>query len=361
MTTFSVIIPVYNVAPYLRECLDSIAAQTFANWECICVDDGSTDGSGTILDEYAEKDGRFKIVHQKNAGVSAARNTALEKATGEFFFFVDGDDAIVPDSMECFNRVFNQTGGDGILCHPDENFLKFGDEDTKANGICVLSANEPARNLLFGRYASRGYVPSRIYRKEVFGHLRFALGVNVTEDGRFWVDALCINAVWTIVEKKYYVYRNRVDSATHSHQWALYRDCFNTFIYTYRKMKCEMKCTPAELRRYTAKFRLGQHLTYKWACRFYDEWPRNTKDEFRKLVSRVCEAASPEFPFSPIDRFRILGMTCGCFWGVNAVAEFFERIAGKTAMLKKHAHRGCTNLVGFIRKSVPLNRSCGVQ
>ena len=61
---FSIIIPVYNVAPYLRECLDSVLAQTFADWEAICVDDGSTDGSGAILDEYAAKDARFRIVHQ---------------------------------------------------------------------------------------------------------------------------------------------------------------------------------------------------------------------------------------------------------------------------------------------------------
>ena len=68
---FSVIIPVYNVAPYLRECLDSVLKQTFTDWEAICVDDGSTDESGAILDEYAAKDKRFRVIHQANAGVSA--------------------------------------------------------------------------------------------------------------------------------------------------------------------------------------------------------------------------------------------------------------------------------------------------
>ena len=73
MPYFSIIIPVYNVAPYLRECLDSVLAQTFTDWEVICVDDGSTDGSGEILEEYAVKDKRFKVVHQENQGVVAAR------------------------------------------------------------------------------------------------------------------------------------------------------------------------------------------------------------------------------------------------------------------------------------------------
>ena len=78
---FSLIIPVYNVATYLRECLDSILAQTFSGWEAICVDDGSTDGSGAILDEYTVKDKRFHIVHKENGGVSVARNLAIEKET----------------------------------------------------------------------------------------------------------------------------------------------------------------------------------------------------------------------------------------------------------------------------------------
>ena len=91
---FSIIIPVYNVAPYLRECLDSVLAQTFTDWEAICVDDGSTDGSGAILDEYVAKDSRFRVVHQRNAGVSAARNVALEVAKGEWVTFLDADDKI---------------------------------------------------------------------------------------------------------------------------------------------------------------------------------------------------------------------------------------------------------------------------
>jgi len=89
---FSIIIPVYNVAPYLRECLDSVLAQTFTEWEAICVDDGSTDGCGAILDEYKAKDERFHIIHQNNAGVGAARNAALDVAKGEWVLFLDGDD-----------------------------------------------------------------------------------------------------------------------------------------------------------------------------------------------------------------------------------------------------------------------------
>lgn len=89
-------------APYLRECLGSVLAQTCTDWEAICVDDGSTDGSGAILDEYAARDGRFKVIHQSNAGVSAARNAALNVVCGEWVYFLDADDLLVSMALATF-------------------------------------------------------------------------------------------------------------------------------------------------------------------------------------------------------------------------------------------------------------------
>ena len=88
----SIIIPVYNVERYLRQCLDSAMNQTLRDIEIICVDDGSTDGSGRILDEYASVDSRFVIVHQANGGLSDARNSGITRATGDFIVFLDSDD-----------------------------------------------------------------------------------------------------------------------------------------------------------------------------------------------------------------------------------------------------------------------------
>ena len=92
MTKVSVIVPVYNVAKYLRQCMDSLVGQTLREIEIICIDDGSTDGSGAILDEYAAKDTRVKVIHQANAGAGAARNAGLALAQGEYLFFCDPDD-----------------------------------------------------------------------------------------------------------------------------------------------------------------------------------------------------------------------------------------------------------------------------
>lgn len=96
---FSILVPVFDVAGYLGECLDSVLAQTFIDWEAVCVDDGSTDGSGAILDGYAARDARFKVIHQENKGVSAARNAALEVACGEWIIFVDADDLLRVDAL----------------------------------------------------------------------------------------------------------------------------------------------------------------------------------------------------------------------------------------------------------------------
>ena len=112
MPFFSIIIPVCNVAPYLRECLDSVVSQTFKDWEVICVDDGSTDGSGEILDEYAAKDWRIKVFHTENHGVSAARNFGIDAASGEYVTFLDGDDAYERSWLESFWRLIKDTGAE---------------------------------------------------------------------------------------------------------------------------------------------------------------------------------------------------------------------------------------------------------
>ena len=96
----NIIVPVYNVEKYIRRCLDSIAAQTFTDWECILVDDGSPDGSGAICDEYARKYARIKVIHKENGGVSSARNIALGRISGKWLAFVDSDDWIDLDYCE---------------------------------------------------------------------------------------------------------------------------------------------------------------------------------------------------------------------------------------------------------------------
>ena len=107
MATISVIIPVYNTAPYLRECVDSVISQTFADTQIILVDDGSDDGSAGICDEYADRFDNVSVIHKSNGGLSEARNVGMAASHGEYTFFLDSDDRIVPDTLETLLGLLN--------------------------------------------------------------------------------------------------------------------------------------------------------------------------------------------------------------------------------------------------------------
>ena len=99
MPLLSVVVPVFNVECYLRQCLESIICSSYKDWECVLVDDGSQDKAGLICDEYAEKDQRFRVVHKENGGVSSARNAGIDVATGKWVVFIDADDLISPSFL----------------------------------------------------------------------------------------------------------------------------------------------------------------------------------------------------------------------------------------------------------------------
>lgn len=121
----SIIVPVYQVKDYIGECVESLRAQTYKNLEILLVDDGSTDGSGAMCDEYAVEDSRVRVIHQENQGPSAARNQGLDDARGEYVAFVDSDDAVVPDFIETLFGILNEYQADIAACA----YIKCGADD----------------------------------------------------------------------------------------------------------------------------------------------------------------------------------------------------------------------------------------
>ena len=122
MSTVSIIVPIYKVEDYIRECIDSILAQTYPDFELILVDDGSPDSCGRICDDYAKRDNRIKVVHKVNGGLTSARNAGLEVAKGEWIMHVDGDDWIEPDMIESLIEAAQITGADMVF----GDFMKYG-------------------------------------------------------------------------------------------------------------------------------------------------------------------------------------------------------------------------------------------
>ncbi len=221
MPLFSIIIPVYNVAPYLQCCLDSVVRQSFDDWECICIDDGSTDGSGNILDEYMKKDGRFRVSHQPNAGVSAARNLGMSKAMGQYLWFVDGDDRVMPNALNVLNTAL------AALLYPDIlalGWCRFEDKATpvfheverdnaKMKGPQVQHIKDSLSiRGVFQKYAGSLICWNALYRRESVSGLFFRAYPN-GEDILWGVEAILATKSIGSITNVCYGYSQRQNSA----------------------------------------------------------------------------------------------------------------------------------------------------
>ena len=182
----SVIVPVYNVKEYVREALDSLAAQRYRNLEILVVDDGSTDGSGEICDEYAQADTRFRVIHQENRGLSGARNTALDIMTGDLVMFLDPDDAYDPETVGKLVEVRKREQADLALCRyavcrtTDRMNLSAARTKIRPSGLPGSYSREEALRALADRKINIS-VWNKIYRRELWEGIRFPAG-QVFED-----------------------------------------------------------------------------------------------------------------------------------------------------------------------------------
>ena len=148
----SIIVPVYNSEAYLRACLESIEAQSFRDFEVLLVDDGSSDSSGRICDEWGLRDSRFKVIHTANNGVSAARNRGLDSASGDFVYFVDSDDSLVPETLK--RLVLAMDGGKYDIAASAYTYIGSGGEREKKlspeSHFSVYGGEEAIRLMLNG-------------------------------------------------------------------------------------------------------------------------------------------------------------------------------------------------------------------
>ncbi len=181
----SVIIPVYNVAPYIEKCVNSVRNQTLKTIEIILIDDGSTDDSGELCDKLASEDDRIIVVHQKNCGLAAARNTGMEIASGDWFAFLDSDDWIEPPMYE--KLVKCGITNDCDICFCDSVDVKEGETISyhstgKIDGN-IIKIDDYLR-LLVNKDKARLEVWNKIWKRELIGKTRFVPG-QVSEDIHF--------------------------------------------------------------------------------------------------------------------------------------------------------------------------------
>ncbi len=217
----SVIVSIYNMERYLQRCVDSILAQTYDNMEILLVDDGSTDASGQICDDYTARDSRIRVIHQQNGGLSMARNAGLDQATADYCLFVDSDDELLPPMVETLWTVMCRTGADIVQCDyidvfPEsgvpEGVREQGFDPAKIGRVEVLKGNRKLRSL-YDLYPRSVVQWNKLFRRQIFEDLRFVPG-KCHEDEFIAHRELAAARSIAVIDSKLYLYYRLEGSIT---------------------------------------------------------------------------------------------------------------------------------------------------
>lgn len=220
----SVIIPVYNVEKYLSDCLDSVLSSTYKNLEIILVNDGSMDNSGTICDTYAAKDSRIIVIHQENQGLSAARNTGLDRATGEYVGFVDSDDKISKNMYEELYCAIEKEGADIAACEwtrKEEELLQFDNKEAFLKKNHIVTGVERCLSVVMMEPSTRNYtytecmVWDKLYCRKKIKQI-FEIEAIMSEDLQFNWNYVKGCSKMVIVPMNLYFWRINLESVTHN-------------------------------------------------------------------------------------------------------------------------------------------------
>ena len=212
----SVIVPVYNVEEYLPRCLDSIINQTYTNLEILLIDDGATDNSGKICDEYLDADERITVIHQKNGGLSAARNSGLDACEGDYVYFLDSDDFIESNALETLVGAAEKDGSD-VVFFDAVSFADTDDFEVKQNYIRKNKYKADSGKAVFAKMVENkefhSAVPLLLLKKSFLSEnkLRFTEKI-LYEDMVFTYQALCLAATVSQCTQAFYHRRYRKDS-----------------------------------------------------------------------------------------------------------------------------------------------------
>lgn len=286
----SVIVPIYNVDKYLKKCVESVLAQTYAELEIILVDDGSTDGSSKICDEYIEKDSRILVIHKPNGGLSDARNAGLDKAHGEYLVFIDSDDYIHPDMIKillqnsidnnldvsCCNFYFgtNREDAEFYGTEPDSKCSVYESENRveSLKRIGVAACNKLYKSIIFsdirypvGKYHEDEWVIHRVlYETARIGHCEAKLYFYYTREG---------SITQSFDEKKFFdvleAYEDRI-SFSCEHHW---EEMLDATVYEYTEYIIRKYKLLAELSKKSA------HSRYVGIVNRYPEYLHNKDRE----------------------------------------------------------------------------------
>lgn len=329
---FSIVVPVHNTAPYLAECLDSLLAQTFAGWEAVCIDDGSSDGSGAILADYAARDGRIRVFSQPNSGVSAARNNALARVAGRWIGFMDSDDAIAPDLLdEIHSATVEFPGSDAV------RFRFTCSQENLAGRSSKRVARDVSKSLDYGDLDA--YLLQNFFRREAVSKLEFGRNLCRGEDRLFLAQAMLRIDSYVELDCAAYFYRQHDASAMHRR-------------VDLKIWKSEIEFRVELLRLFSGACKeLPPSVFSRWICWFFEGhhirgMVRCERGERRELF-RYWLSVSPEVravkQLSPRQKrlLAIGGAFDSFFW--NALVFFYIPSLASKAFWQRQLHRIAVN------------------
>lgn len=351
-STVSIVVPVYKVEPWLRDCLNSILAQTFTNWECICVDDGSPDRCGEICDEYAKRDSRFRVIHKTNGGLSSARNAGMDAAKGIYLYFLDSDDILKPETLQILVSSADSENLDTVFfglepfADPSFSDAEFtSDEALAARAqrcerpaeLCnrILSGSSLFHEIVEKRHFSMtGGIPLRMFRRSsIPPSLRFPEGL-VHEDEYFGPLALLSARRVLVISDHLYMRRIREGSImVGSDQREIHAE---SYLGIWKLLKRNQSRLRLRGRTKTAYHTFTQQV-FRWAISYSKEpgsawekisrqwigwgmkgvlrfWKNAVIGKNKRLAKKVCF-------FALLQAMRIRPMWWIVYWGLRSIPD----------------------------------------
>ena len=271
----SVIVPVYNVAAYLPECMESILSQDHDKLEVILIDDGSTDASGEICDRYARQDSRVRVIHQKNGGAAAAKNAGLRVATGEYLSFADSDDYLQPGAYSYMLRTRKETGADAGEFSVREVFRSREEDHILYPRRSVMDGVDYLRCYTQGW--SCALLWNKLYKRELFEGIFFEEGHRI--DDEFFTYQGMMNAQKVVCDPQIiYNYRRRISGAMGNPMAGEQRMLDRLAFMAQRRVKVGSRF-PELKREFDTEFL--DAMTY------FSEYPENTMESLRRIKQQI--------------------------------------------------------------------------
>lgn len=267
----SIIVPIYNAEKYLDSCIQSVLRQTYTNWELILIDDGSTDKSGRIAEEYGFADERITVFHQKNLGVSLARNQGIDEATGNYVVFLDADDELIEDCLAKTVNIAEETNADVVAGRSCENQELFQDR-------IIWTGAEALENSLKDHLFTYSAC-AKLIRREFIGKTRFTPDIRINEDSYFVFQLLCKQNVFVLTNDVIYFYRANSESSSTTVFSEKYFDILKVSDLKYKKIE----------EQFPQMHDLAKNMLLKARMNVLRILAVRTRDEYRDVEKKLLE------------------------------------------------------------------------